>query len=73
MAKVNISMLALQEALADAIEQAFEDWEAAQARALNWDYPDGYPVISRYVPGRYAQSYRRPQQVVLCSRSVAHG
>lgn len=73
MAKVDTRRVALEDALADAIEDAFEEWERAQAEAANWDYPEDYPLIRRLSAVRYVKPYRRSQSVVLGSRSTAHG
>lgn len=75
MAKVDIRRIALQEALADAREDAYEQWESQQLQGEWWDYPEDYPVSSRasMTVGRYAKQFRRSQQVVVGSRSTAHG
>lgn len=75
MAKVDLRRIAMQEALADASEHAFEEWESAQLRGEWWDYPADYPVSSKAssVVGKYAKQFRRSQQVVVGSRSTAHG
>lgn len=75
MAKVDLRRIARQEALADASEYAFEEWESAQLQDEWWVYPYEYPVSSKAssVVGRYAKQLRRSQQVVLGSRSTAHG
>lgn len=73
MAKVDLRRIARQEALADASEYAFEEWESAQLRDEWWDYPAGYPVISHRNLTPYAKQFRRSQQVVVGSRNTAHG
>lgn len=73
MAKVDLRRIARQEALADASEYAFEKWESQQLQGEWCDYPKGYPVISHRNLTPYAKQYRRSQQVVLGSRSTAHG
>jgi len=75
MAKVDLRRIAQQEALANASEDAYEEWESAQLRDEWWDYPVDYPVSSRasMTLGKYAKQFRRSQQVVVGSRSTAHG
>lgn len=73
MAKIDLRRIARQEALADASEYAFEEWESAQLKGEWWDYPADYPVISHPNLTRYAKQFRRSQQVVVSSRSTAHG
>lgn len=73
MAKVDLRRIALQEALADASEDAYEQWESEQPPDEWWDYPEDYPVISHRNLTPYAKQYRRSQQVVIGSRTTAHG
>lgn len=73
MAKVDLRRIAMQEALGDASEYAFEEWERQQLQGPWWDYPEDYPVISRRNLTQYAKQFRRAQQVVVGSRSTAHG
>ena len=73
MAKVDLGRIALQEALADASEDAYEQWESQQLQGEGWDYPADYPVISHRDLTPYIKQYRRSQQVVVGSRSTAHG
>lgn len=75
MANVNLTRLALQHAAADASQYAYEDWENEQLCDADHDYPADYPVSSRasMTVGKYAKQYRRSQQVIVGSRSTAHG
>ncbi len=71
--RIDIRRFELVEARADAAEDAFEEWESAQLRGEWWDYPADYPIISRRNLTPYAKQFRRSQQVVVGSRSTAHG
>lgn len=73
MAKVDLRRIALQESLANTSDDAYEEWESAQLRDEWWDYPADYPIISRRNLTPYAKQFRRSQQVVVGSRSTAHG
>ena len=73
MAKVDLRRIALQEALADASEDAYEHWESQQLQGEWWDYPADYLVISHRNLTPYAKQHRRSQQVGIGSRTTAHG
>ena len=75
MSKVDLRRIALQEALADASEDAYEHWESRQLQGEWWDYPMDYPISSRasMTVGKYVKQYRRSQQVVIGSRTTSHG
>lgn len=73
MAKVDLRRIARQEALADASEYAFEEWESQQLQGEWWEYPEDYPIISHRNLTPYSKQYRRSQQVVIGSRTTAHG